>query len=141
MAYDRLPGLYREMTIFAMPCRSRWFGLEVEGLGVVFLEAAASGLPVIGGDSGGAPETVVPGTTGFVVDGDESLAEAIRLLLDDPALAAEMGRQGPGTGGVGMRRGERWRAAFMDGSAAALSRRRSRRTVRRFVLDMPRSQP
>lgn len=120
VAYDRLPALYREMTIFAMPCRSRWFGLEAEGLGVVFLEAAASGLAVIAGDSGGAPETVVPGTTGFVVDRDESLAEAIRLLIDDSALAAEMGRRGR----------ERvvsewsWRSVagrFMEGFEAALS--------------------
>jgi phosphatidylinositol alpha-1,6-mannosyltransferase len=92
--YDRLPSLYREMTIFAMPCRSRRFGLEAEGLGVVFLEAAASGLPVIAGDSGGAPETVVPGTTGFVVDTDASLVEAARMLLDDPEMRARMGRDG-----------------------------------------------
>jgi len=92
--YARLPQLYREMTIFAMPCRSRWFGLEAEGLGVVFLEAAATGLPVVAGDSGGAPETVLPGVTGFVVDGDDTLVDAVRMLLDDPAMAAEMGRAG-----------------------------------------------
>ncbi|OFW65623.1 MAG: hypothetical protein A2Z12_02320 [Actinobacteria bacterium RBG_16_68_21] len=92
--YHRLGDLYRELSIFAMPCRSRWFGLEAEGLGVVFLEAAASGLPVIVGDSGGAPETVVPGVTGFVVDGVDTLTDAIRLLLDDPRLADEMGRKG-----------------------------------------------
>ena len=92
--YARLPGLYREMTVFAMPCRSRWLGLEVEGLGVVYLEAAASGLPVVAGDSGGAPETVDPGVTGFVVDTDRSLLEALRRLVDDPGLAAAMGEAG-----------------------------------------------
>lgn len=92
--WERLPGLYREMTVFAMPCRSRWFGLEVEGLGLVFLEAAAAGLPVLAGDSGGSPETVVPGETGFVVADDEALDEGLRMLLDDPSRAREMGRAG-----------------------------------------------
>jgi phosphatidylinositol alpha-1,6-mannosyltransferase len=92
--YARLPSLYREMSVFAMPCRSRWFGLEVEGLGVVFLEAAASGLPVIAGDSGGAPETVDPGVTGFVVDRDASLADALLRLVADPGLASAMGEAG-----------------------------------------------
>ena len=92
--YDRLAGLYREMSVFAMPCRSRWFGLEVEGLGVVFLEAAATGLPVVAGGSGGAPETVDPGVTGFVVDGDRALLDAVRRLVDAPALARSMGRAG-----------------------------------------------
>jgi len=92
--WERLPGLYREMTLFAMPCRSRWFGLEVEGLGLVFLEAAAAGLPVLAGDSGGSPETVIPGETGFIVADEEALDEGIRLLLDDPARAREMGRKG-----------------------------------------------
>jgi phosphatidylinositol alpha-1,6-mannosyltransferase len=82
------------MTLFAMPCRSRWFGLEVEGLGLVFLEASATGLPVLAGDSGGAPETVLPGVTGFVVADDAALDEGLRLLLDDPDRAAEMGRAG-----------------------------------------------
>ncbi|HSM01591.1 MAG TPA: glycosyltransferase family 4 protein [Acidimicrobiia bacterium] len=94
VAYDRLPGLYREMKIFAMPCRTRWFGLEVEGLGVVFLESAATGLPVVAGDSGGAPETVDPGVTGFVVDTDRTLLDAMRRLVGAPTLAAAMGRAG-----------------------------------------------
>jgi phosphatidylinositol alpha-1,6-mannosyltransferase len=92
--WGRLPDLYRQMTVFAMPCRSRWFGLEVEGLGLVFLEAAASGLPVIAGDSGGSPETVAPGRTGFVVDGTDALAEGIRLLVADPDAARTMGASG-----------------------------------------------
>ncbi|MBN2113565.1 MAG: glycosyltransferase family 4 protein [Acidimicrobiia bacterium] len=92
--WSALPGLYRQMTVFAMPCRSRWFGLEMEGLGLVFLEAAACGLPVLAGDSGGSPETVVPGVTGYVVPDDAALEEGLRLLLDDPARAREMGRAG-----------------------------------------------
>jgi len=92
--WERLPGLYREMTLFAMPCRSRWFGLEIEGLGLVFLEAASAGLPVLAGDSGGSPETVIPGETGYIVADEEALDEGIRLLLDDPAGAREMGRKG-----------------------------------------------
>jgi phosphatidylinositol alpha-1,6-mannosyltransferase len=92
--WDRLPGLYREMDVFVMPCRSRWGGLEVEGLGLVFLEAAASGLPVLAGDSGGAPETVVPGVTGFVVAADRHIDGGLRLLLDDPDRARAMGAAG-----------------------------------------------
>jgi phosphatidylinositol alpha-1,6-mannosyltransferase len=94
VSWERLPGLYREATVFAMPCRSRWFGLEVEGLGLVFLEAAASGLPVLVGDSGGSPETVIPGETGFIVADDAALDEGLRLLLDDPGRAREMGLAG-----------------------------------------------
>ena len=77
-----------------MPCRSRWAGLEVEGLGIVYLEAAASGLPVLAGDSGGAPETVVPGETGFVVHSVGDIVEGIELLTGDPLRAAEMGASG-----------------------------------------------
>lgn len=92
--WEALPGLYREMTVFAMPCRTRWLGLEAEGLGLVFLEAAASGLPVLAGDSGGSAETVVPGITGFVVTGDEHLDEGISRLLADPVAARRMGEAG-----------------------------------------------
>ena len=59
----------RAADVFASPCRSRWAGLEVEGFGIVFAEAALAGLPVIAGDSGGAPEAVIQGETGLVVDG------------------------------------------------------------------------
>lgn len=94
VAYDDLPEMYRQMTVFAMPSRSRWLGLEVEGLGLVYLEAAACGVPVVTGDSGGAPETVRPGVTGFVSTDDTTLFEALRLLVDDPDLAASMGAAG-----------------------------------------------
>ena len=92
--WDRLGQLYREMDIFAMPCKSRWLGLETEGFGLVYLEAAAAGLPVIAGDSGGAPETVVPGRTGFVVSGHNGLVEALDLLLTDQPRGRLMGQAG-----------------------------------------------
>ena len=82
--------------IFAMPCRNRLGGLEVEGLGIVYLEASACGLPVIAGNSGGAPDAVRHGQTGFVVDGenvDEIAARAIELLQDQQ-LRERLGSQG-----------------------------------------------
>jgi phosphatidylinositol alpha-1,6-mannosyltransferase len=91
-----LPGLYQAASVFAMPCRSRHLGLEVEGLGIVYLEAQAAGLPVVVGDSGGAPDAVLEGETGFVVDGSGpgEAADRIIELLDDPARAARMGAAG-----------------------------------------------
>lgn len=92
--WSELGGLYRQMDVFCMPCRTRWGGLEVEGLGLVLLEAAASGLPVLAGDSGGAPETVDPGRTGFVVRDVADIVEALGLLLGDPDRAVRMGELG-----------------------------------------------
>lgn len=92
--WEALPGLYRQMDAFCMPCRSRWGGLEAEGLGLVFLEAAACGLPVLVGDSGGAPETVLPGETGFIVRDADDIAEGIAMLLDAPERRLAMGRAG-----------------------------------------------
>jgi phosphatidylinositol alpha-1,6-mannosyltransferase len=92
--WDHLGELYREIDIFCMPCRSRWFGLEAEGFGLVYLEAAATAIPVLAGTSGGAPETVVPGETGFVVDGVAHIVEATEMLLDDPDLARRLGENG-----------------------------------------------
>jgi phosphatidylinositol alpha-1,6-mannosyltransferase len=90
-----LPTIYGCADVFAMCCRSRWGGLEQEGFGIVFLEAAACGVPCVAGDSGGAAEAVDDGITGTVVNRPESpdeVAEAIANLLDDPHLASLQGQ-------------------------------------------------
>lgn len=92
--WEDLPGLYQQMDVFCMPCKSRWGGLEVEGLGLVFLEAAAIGLPVLAGDSGGSPETVRPGVTGYVVSDVEGIIEGLDIVLSDAATARNMGVRG-----------------------------------------------
>jgi phosphatidylinositol alpha-1,6-mannosyltransferase len=92
--WSQLADLYRSMDAFCMPCRSRWGGLEVEGLGLVFLEAAAAGLPVLAGSSGGSPETVIPGETGYVVHSVNDIVEGLELLLADHAAAQQMGAKG-----------------------------------------------
>lgn len=91
--HDELAGHMAMGDVFAMPCRTRGHGLDVEGLGIVFLEASATGLPVIAGASGGAPETVEEGVTGNVVDGrdQDALVEALVAQLTDPALRERMG--------------------------------------------------
>jgi phosphatidyl-myo-inositol dimannoside synthase len=81
--------------VFAMACRTRWAGLEQEGFGIVFVEAAAAGVPQIAGDSGGASEAVSDGVTGLVVEDPAdpgAVAHALRTLLSDPALRRRMGR-------------------------------------------------
>lgn len=94
--HTAMPEHYAACDVFAMPCRTRRRGLEVEGLGIVFLEAAAAGLPVLVGDSGGAPDTVRDGETGHVVDGRDVAAVADRLveLLRDRARSRAMGEKG-----------------------------------------------
>lgn len=91
-----LPRYYRAGDVFAMPCRTRFGGLEVEGWGNVFIEAAACGRPVVVGDSGGARESLVPGETGLLVDGsnDGAVAQAVASLLQDRDRAEGMGREG-----------------------------------------------
>ena len=91
-----LPAHYAAGDVFAMPCRTRRGGLDVEGLGIVYLEASAAGLPVVGGDSGGAPDAILEGETGYVVGGRDVAALSARLiaLLDDPAGAKAMGEKG-----------------------------------------------
>ena len=94
--YAELPKYICVGDIFAMPSRSRFFGLEVEGLGIVYLEASACGLAVVGGKSGGAPDAVLVGETGVVVDGTDTseIAEACIELLNNPELSALMGANG-----------------------------------------------
>jgi phosphatidylinositol alpha-1,6-mannosyltransferase len=79
-----------------MPSRDRFFGLEVEGLGIVYLEASACGVPVIVGKSGGAPDAVLENKTGLIVDGTNpsEIADAVCKLLADQDLAKQMGRNG-----------------------------------------------
>jgi phosphatidyl-myo-inositol dimannoside synthase len=91
-----LPAHYAAGNVFAMPCRTRRGGLDVEGLGIVYLEASAAGLPVVGGDSGGAPDAILDGETGYVVPGRDTgvVASRIAELLADPAGAAAMGEKG-----------------------------------------------
>ena len=94
--WAELPAHYAAGNVYAMPCRTRAGGLDVEGLGIVYLEASACGLPVVGGDSGGAPDAVLDGETGFVVGGRDLVALTDRLvdLLSNPAKAAAMGAAG-----------------------------------------------
>jgi phosphatidyl-myo-inositol dimannoside synthase len=91
---SELPGFYDAANVFAMPCRTRRAGLDVEGLGLVYLEASATGLPVIGGDSGGAPDAILDGESGYVVRGVAALSARIAELLNDPARARAMGEKG-----------------------------------------------
>ena len=94
---DDLPALYGCADVFAMLCRNRWAGLEQEGFGIVFLEAAACGVPQVAGDSGGAAEAVADGATGLVVgtpDDPGAVAAALARLLDDPGLRGRMGAAG-----------------------------------------------
>lgn len=90
---DDMPAIYACGDVFAMLCRTRWGGLEQEGFGIVFVEAAAAGVPQVAGRSGGAHEAVADGETGLVVDDptDEvAVADALTTLLDDPDRRAEM---------------------------------------------------
>ncbi|MET9680871.1 glycosyltransferase family 4 protein [Streptomyces coeruleorubidus] len=94
--WSELPAHYGAGDVFAMPCRTRRGGLDVEGLGIVYLEASATGLPVVAGDSGGAPDAVLDGETGWVVHGGspEEAAERITTLLGDAELRHRMGERG-----------------------------------------------
>lgn len=96
VAYEQLPLWYAAADVFAMPCRTRNAGWDVEGLGIVYLEASASEVPVIAGDSGGAPDAVLEGETGYVVDGTNvgQIENAILRVLTDDDLAHRLGRRG-----------------------------------------------
>ncbi|SCL37677.1 phosphatidylinositol alpha-1,6-mannosyltransferase [Micromonospora rhizosphaerae] len=91
-----LPAHYAAGDVYAMPCRTRNRGLDVEGLGIVYLEASATGLPVVAGDSGGAPDAVREGETGYVVRGRDvaQLADRVATLLADRDLARQVGAAG-----------------------------------------------
>jgi phosphatidylinositol alpha-1,6-mannosyltransferase len=93
---EALPAYYDAGDVFAMPCRTRRLGLDVEGLGMVFLEASATGLPVVGGDSGNSADAIRDGETGYVVPGGSvaDLADRLTRLLTDPAAAKAMGEKG-----------------------------------------------
>jgi phosphatidylinositol alpha-1,6-mannosyltransferase len=94
---ELLPALYGCADVFAMLCRNRWAGLEQEGFGIVFVEAAACGVPSVAGDSGGAAEAVADDETGIVVRDPTdaaAVASALARLLDDDALRTRMGRAG-----------------------------------------------
>ena len=94
--WAELPAHYAAGDVFAMPCRTRRRGLDVEGLGIVYLEASASGLPVVAGDSGGAPDAVLDGETGYVVPGRSlaTVADRVAGLLADRDAARAMGETG-----------------------------------------------
>jgi phosphatidyl-myo-inositol dimannoside synthase len=90
---DSFPRLYACADVFAVPCRDRWGGLEAEGFGIVFLEAAAAGVPAVAGRSGGSHEAVVDGETGFVVEGSAiEVRAALARVLGDDELRTRMGR-------------------------------------------------
>lgn len=96
VGWDQLPSAYAAGDVFVMPCRTRLAGTDVEGLGIVYLEAQACGRPAIAGRSGGAPEAVRDGETGLVVDGTDpaDVARAVSSLLDEPDAARAMGAAG-----------------------------------------------
>jgi phosphatidyl-myo-inositol dimannoside synthase len=96
VSHPELSAHFAAGDVFAMPCRTRRFGTDVEGLGIVYLEASATGLPVVAGNSGGAPDAVRQGETGYVVDGRDgsAIANRISTLLADAGLRARLGTAG-----------------------------------------------
>jgi phosphatidyl-myo-inositol dimannoside synthase len=96
VSHEDAPSCYAACDLFALPVTDRWFGLEIEGLGVVLLEAAAAGKPAVTGRSGGTPEAVVDEVTGFVVDASDrqALMDALASLLTDREQANTMGAAG-----------------------------------------------
>jgi phosphatidyl-myo-inositol dimannoside synthase len=96
IGYEQLPEYICAGDLFAMPSRSRFWGLEVEGLGISYLEASACGLPVIAGASGGAADAVDQGKSGVVVSGidNDAIAKAVISFLNDPDISKTMGQYG-----------------------------------------------
>ena len=115
-----------------MPCRTRNRGLDVEGLGIVYLEASASGLPVVAGDSGGAPDAVLAGETGYVVPGRDvaEVADRVSELLLTRTLAGGDGRGAVGPGsrraGAGTRRPPAWPSCWRRSRTGRPADRQSR---------------
>ena len=96
VADSELPSVFAMGDLFVMPCRNRWGGLEQEGFGIVFAEAAAAGVPQVAGRSGGAHEAVVDGITGIVVDNPRKVSEvagAVLSILQNPERADQMSRE------------------------------------------------
>ena len=96
VADSELPSVFAMGDLFVMPCRNRWGGLEQEGFGIVFAEAAAAGVPQVAGRSGGAHEAVVDGITGIVVDNPREaseVADAVLSILQNPEKANQMSRE------------------------------------------------
>jgi phosphatidylinositol alpha-1,6-mannosyltransferase len=93
---EELPDVYALSDVFVMPSRERLEVDDVEGFGIVFLEASACAKPVIGGRSGGIPEAIVDGVTGLLVDAHdpEDIGNALARLLTDRDLAIRLGQQG-----------------------------------------------
>lgn len=96
VSWAELPAYFGAGDVFAMPCRTRRNGLDVEGLGIVYLEASAVGIPVVAGNSGGAPDAVLDGQTGLVIDGEnvDAVAHTVNGLLLDPERGRTMGAAG-----------------------------------------------
>lgn len=94
--WDETPAYYDAGDVFCMPTRTRLMGLEPEALGICYLEAAATGIPVVAGDSGGAPDAVLDGRNGLVVDGRDAqaVADACATFLEDRELSAAFGMRG-----------------------------------------------
>jgi phosphatidylinositol alpha-1,6-mannosyltransferase len=94
--WERVPEFYAAGDVFCMPTRTRLGGLEPEALGICYLEAAACGLPVVAGDSGGAPDAVLDGVNGYVVDGrsPDQVADRLADLLQDEVTARRFGTAG-----------------------------------------------
>jgi len=86
-------NFYKSIDIFAMPSTSKYFGIEYEGLGLVYLEAGSYGMPVIVGASGGSIETILPGRSGFVVSSPKLLKEAILYFINNPQKIEEFGNE------------------------------------------------
>ena len=128
--WAELPAHYAAGDVFAMPCRTRSRGLDVEGLGIVYLEASATGLPVVAGDSGGAPDAVREGETGYVVRGRDvaQLADRVATLLADRDLARQMGAAGR----AWVETEWRWETQAVDGRPA---RRHHRTRLSRHCTD------